>query len=82
MTSQKMDNGQPQTPLRRTPDGGMSPGKLRQKVSVVMQRSMDTKLMGELGKAKVGTLKMEVRALELTNEAQKGGNEGGEHFEK
>ena len=58
-------NGQKPTPHEETLTGGTSPGKLRQKARFVNLRAMDSKLMAELGKEKVGTLKMETQAIQL-----------------
>ena len=63
-------NGRPYTPLEGTPEGGLSPGKLNRKARMVNLRSLDTRLMAELGKAKVGTLKIESQALQLACEAR------------
>ena len=58
-------NGHPQTPIEETPRGDISLGKLRQKAKLVNLRSLDTKLMAELGKRRIGTLKMEVKAIQM-----------------
>ena len=57
--SKEVKENQP-TPLEETPNGGLSPGKLKQYARKVNTRSLESRLMSELLKEKTGMLNIEV----------------------
>ena len=73
LTSNEIVKEQNQTPLKSTPCGGFSPGKLRQKSKNVVQRGLEVELMEGLLKERIGTHKIESQAMTMKREAKKDG---------